>query len=146
MYKSLLVAVDGSEQAEKALMLACRLARADEAQLHIVHAPEVLSHPAILIWGMGAIAMKDSPEELEKTGNKIVKRAALEAGELGVTRVQTHVVRGEPARAIIHEAEKLGADVIVMGCRGLGNLSGLMMGSVSHKVSHSAKCGVITVR
>ena len=146
MYTSLLVAVDGSEQAEKALMLACRLALADDALLHIVHAPEVLSHPATLIWGIGSIAIEDSHEELESTGNKIVERAALEARELGVTRVQTHVVRGEPARAILHQSETLGVDVIVMGCRGLGNLSGLMMGSVSHKVSHSARCGVITVR
>ncbi|WP_319782160.1 universal stress protein [Oceanisphaera sp. IT1-181] len=146
MYKSLLVAIDGSKQSEKALTLACHLARQDDAQMHIVHAPEVLQHPAMMTWGIGAVALGDSPEDLEVTGNKVVERAVQEANALGVTQVQAHVVRGEPARAIIQEAEDLGVDVIVMGCRGLGNLEGMAMGSVSHKVSHSAKCGVITVR
>ncbi|MGO4999019.1 universal stress protein [Oceanisphaera sp. W20_SRM_FM3] len=146
MYKSLLVAIDGSKQSEKALTLACHLARQDNAELHIVHAPEVLQHPAVMIWGIGAVSLGDSPEDLEATGNKIVTRAVQEANAFGVTKVQAHVVRGEPARAIIREAEVLGVDVIVLGCRGLGNLEGMAMGSISHKVSHSAKCGVITVR
>ena len=146
MYKSLLVAVDGSKQSEKALILACHLARQDHAQLHIVHAPEMLQLPAVMTWGIGAVSLGSSSEELEVTGNKIVERAIAHAHELGIIHVHVHVVRGEPAHAIIREAEKLGAEVIVLGCRGLGNLEGMAMGSVSHKVSHSAKCGVITVR
>ena len=145
MYKSLLVALDGSKQSEKALILACHLARDDNAELHIVHAPEILQHPAVMTWGLGSVTLGDH-DELHVTGNKIVERAIVEARELGVTQVHAHVVRGEPARAIIQEANKLGVEVIVMGCRGLGNLEGMAMGSVSHKVSHSAKCGVITVR
>ena len=146
MYQSLLVAIDGSKQGKKALVLACHLARQDDAELHLVHVPESLPHEATLIWGIGAIAIEDSRKELEITGNKILARAELEARELGVNRVYAHIARGEPARAILHQSETLGVDVIVMGSRGLGNLSGLMMGSVSHKVSHSASCGVITVR
>lgn len=145
MYKSLLVAIDGSKQSEKALTLACHLARQDDAQVHIVHAPQVLQHPAIMTWGLGSVTLGDN-DELEVTGNKIVERAIQEANALGVTNVQGHVVRGEPAQAIIQEAQKLGVDVIVLGCRGLGNLEGMALGSISHKVNHSAKCGVITVR
>ena len=145
MYKSLLVALDGSKQSKKALILACHLARDDNAELHIVHAPEILQHPAVMTWGLGSVTLADH-DELHVTGNKIVERAILEARELGVVYVHGHVVSGEPAHAIIHQAEKLGVEVIVMGCRGLGNLEGMAMGSVSHKVSHSAKCGVITVR
>ncbi|ART81847.1 universal stress protein [Oceanisphaera profunda] len=146
MYKSLLVAIDGSKQSEKALTLACHLARQDDAQVHIVHAPQALQHPAMMTWGIGSVSLDDSREELEVTGNKIVERAIQEASALGVAHVQGHVVRGEPAHAIIQEAQKLGVDVIVLGCRGLGNLEGMALGSISHKVNHSAKCGVITVR
>ena len=146
MYNSLLVAVDGSKQSEKALILACHLALHDDAEVHIVHAPEVLQHPAMMTWGIGAVSMEDSREELDATGSQVVEHAVSAARDLGVTKVHGHVVRGEPTRAIIRQSEALGVDVIVIGCRGLGNLSGLVMGSVSHKITHSAKCGVITVR
>lgn len=146
MYKSLLVAVDGSKQSKKALSLACHLAKQDDAEVHLVHVPEALPHEATLIWGIGAVAVEDSRKDLETTGQKILARAELEARELGVTRVHTHLAQGEPARSIIRQAETLGVDVIVMGSRGLGNLAGLMMGSVSHKISHNAKCGVIIIR
>ncbi|GHA23266.1 universal stress protein [Oceanisphaera arctica] len=146
MYKSLLVAVDGSEHSKKALTLACHLARQDDAVIHILHVPEVLPHEATLIWGIGAVAIGDELKEMSAAGKKVIAGAEAEARKLGATNVQTHVARGEPARAIIQESKSLGVDVIVMGCRGLGDLAGLMMGSVSHKVSHSAKCGVITVR
>lgn len=95
MYKSLLVALDGSKQSEKALILACHLARDDNAELHIVHAPEVLQHPAVMTWGLGSVILGDN-DELQVTGNQIVERAVLEARELGVTHVHAHVVRGDP--------------------------------------------------
>lgn len=146
MYQSLLVAVDGSEHGKKALELASYLAAQDDASLHILHVPEVLSHDATLVWGIGAVSIEAGRQELEEAGSKIIARAAEQARALGVKRVQTHVAQGEPARTIIRMAETLGVEAIVLGSRGLGNLAGLVMGSISHKVTHSAKCGVITVR
>ncbi|WP_298715546.1 universal stress protein [uncultured Oceanisphaera sp.] len=146
MYSSLLVAVDGSEHSRKALTLACHLARQDDATVHILHVPEVLPHEATLIWGIGAVAIGDELKEMDAAGKKVLAGAEAEARKLGVKHLQTHTARGEPARAIMHEAKALDVDVIVMGCRGLGDLAGLMMGSVSHKVNHGAECGVITVR
>ncbi|ATG74670.1 universal stress protein [Zobellella denitrificans] len=146
MYKSLLVAVDGSKYGKKALELAAYLACQDDASLHIVHVPEVLSHDATLVWGIGAVSIEAGRQELEEAGRKVMARAEEQARALGVKHLQTHLVQGEPARAIIRTAEELGVDVIVIGSRGLGDLAGLVMGSISHKVTHSAKCGVITVR
>ncbi|MBO1518515.1 universal stress protein [Oceanisphaera pacifica] len=146
MYTSLLVAVDGSKQSEKALTLACYLAQSNQAKIHIVHAPEVLQHPAIMTWGLGAVSLESSREELAAMSSKLVEHAVSVAKEQGINQVEGHVIYGEPTLAIIKQADNLGVDVIVMGCRGLGNLSGLVMGSVSHKVSHSAQCGVITIR
>ncbi|MFH7587697.1 MULTISPECIES: universal stress protein [Oceanimonas] len=146
MYKSLLVAVDGSKHGRKALELACHLARVDNAELHILHVPEVLPHEATLIWGIGAVAISDELKEMEALGNRILAGAEAEAQKLGVGNIYTHVDKGEPARTILKQTEKLGVDVVVLGTRGLGDLAGLVMGSVSHKVANSAKCGVITVR
>lgn len=147
MYDSILVAVDGSEEGKKALKLACTLARQENAQLHILHVPEPLYYPTTMVWGIGPVMpMYDDRSELEAAAKKIIEGAAAHARELGVENVQAEVIQGDPARTIMTQAETLNVDTIVMGSRGLGNLSGFIMGSVSHKVSNSAKCGVIVVR
>lgn len=145
MFKTLLVPVDGSEHAKKALRVACQLARQNDATLHILHIPEELAHETTLVWGIGAIALEASREERERTGRQVVDRAAEDARQQGVAHVETIIGQGEPARSIISEARKSGADAIVMGSRGLSDLKGLIVGSVSHKVSHAASCTVITV-
>ncbi|WP_260579460.1 universal stress protein [Vreelandella populi] len=55
-------------------------------------------------------------------------------------------MQGDPVRVILDTADTCDIDTIVMGNRGLSNLGGIVIGSVSHKVSYSAKCHVITVR
>lgn len=145
MYQSLLVAVDGSENGKKALELAAHLAQG-ETTLHILHIPESLAHETTLVWGIGAVSLEASRQDLEAAGKQVIERAEAQARELGVAKVETHLGQGEPARTILGQAKTLGVDAIVLGSRGLGDLAGLVMGSVSHKVMHSAKCGVITVR
>ena len=57
-----------------------------------------------------------------------------------------YIVRmGSPADVILEEAARVGVDAIVMGSRGLSDIKGLLVGSVSHKVLHAAKCTVVTV-
>jgi nucleotide-binding universal stress UspA family protein len=53
---------------------------------------------------------------------------------------------GDPVKEILRQAEEDSANLIVMGSRGLGDLQGLLMGSVSHKVNHLAKQTCITVK
>nr|WP_298249700.1 universal stress protein [uncultured Halomonas sp.] len=146
MYTSILVPVDGSEHAQKALAVACQLARQDGSTLHLVHIPEELSHETTLVWGIGAIAIEASREEREEAGKQVASRAAEAAREQGATRVETVIAQGDPARAILSESRKRGVDAIVMGSRGLSDLKGFVVGSVSHKVAHTAECTVITVR
>lgn len=146
MYTSILVPVDGSEHAQKALAVACQLARQDGSALHLVHIPEELSHETTLVWGIGAIAIEASREEREEAGKQVASRAAEAAREQGATRVETVIAQGDPARAILSESRKRGVDAIVMGSRGLSDLKGFVVGSVSHKVAHTAECTVITVR
>nr|WP_281430368.1 universal stress protein [Salinicola acroporae] len=65
------------------------------------------------------------------------------AGDAG--EVTYHVVEGRPAQTIVQQATDLGVDMIIMGSRGLSDLKSLVVGSVSHKVSHIAPCPVITL-
>ncbi|KAA0011234.1 universal stress protein [Billgrantia pellis] len=146
MFHSILVPVDGSEGAKKALDVACQLADRADATLHILHIPEELSHETTLVWGIGAIAVEASRQEREDIGHQVVEKAAEIARSLGVTKIETVIGQGDPARTIVSEARRRGVDAIVMGSRGLSDLRGLMVGSVSHKVSHVAECTVITVR
>lgn len=146
MYKSILVPVDGSEGAKKALDVACQLASQADTTLHILHIPEEFSHETTLVWGIGAIAIEASREEREDIGRQVVDKAAEAARARGIARIETVVGQGDPARTIVSEARRRGVEAIVMGSRGLSDLRGLVVGSVSHKVSHVADCTVITVR
>ncbi len=64
----------------------------------------------------------------------------------GVGAIETALVDGDPTRCILDHADRTGADLIVMGSRGLGDLRGLLMGSVSHKVTRLARCTCIAVK
>lgn len=146
MFRSILVPVDGSVHAQKALDVACQLARQDEASLILLHIPEQLAHDTLLVWGIGAVEMTATQEELESAGQQVRDRAAEAARDAGVAHVEAMVAQGDPTRVILGEAKRRGVDAIVMGSRGLGDLKGMVVGSVSHKVSHAADCTVITVR
>lgn len=145
MYQTLLVPVDGSENARHALAIACKLAIQDRARVHILHIPETLSHDTRLIWGAGSVLMDAPQDEVERAGKKIAEGARQEATEHGVTDVDVSIQQGDPARVILEQASLLGVDAVVMGSRGLSDIAGLVVGSVSHKVSHAADCEVITV-
>jgi len=76
----------------------------------------------------------------------VLQIAKDDAGNRGLTDIETMVVIGDPARAIVEAATKKKADLIVIGSRGLGDLQGLLLGSVSHKVAQSASCSCVVVR
>ncbi|MFG6158000.1 universal stress protein [Halomonas sp. 1390] len=146
MFHSILVPIDGSEHAKKALAVACQLARQEQASLILLHIPEQLAQDTLLVWGIGAVEMKASQEELEAAGRQIRDRATEAARDAGVEHIEAMIAQGDPTRTILDEARRRDVDAIVMGSRGLGDLKGLVVGSVSHKVSHAADCTVITVR
>ena len=146
MYQSILIPVDGSEGAKKALEVACQLANQTNATLHILHIPEELAQEAVLVWGIGAVAIEASRQEREEVGKQVVDKAAESARAQGITQIETVIGQGDPARVIVNESRQRGVEAIVMGSRGLSDLRGLVVGSVSHKVSHIADCTVITVR
>ncbi len=79
-------------------------------------------------------------------GERLLSDAADRARGQAVPSVRTVVREGDPASAILAVAKEADADLIVMGRRGLGDLAGLLLGSVSQKVTHLAECACLTVR
>ena len=79
-------------------------------------------------------------------GERLIEEAARRAKASAVTNVRTFLEAGDPATAILRVAQAEAADLIVMGRRGLGDLAGLLLGSVSHKVTQLAACACLTVR
>lgn len=82
----------------------------------------------------------------EILGQRILQQAQDMARAKGVEDVRAKTLDGEPVEQILKCAEKEKVDLIVLGSRGLGDLKGLLMGSVSHKVCHLATCTCLTVK
>ncbi|WP_083007455.1 universal stress protein [Halomonas sp. GT] len=146
MFDSILVPVDGSEHAKQAIKIACRLLNKGASKVCLLHVPEVLGYKTTMVWGLGGVNPESTLEELEKAGEKLLEKAAEFATQAGAYQVERKLVSGDPTSVILEEANVSRVDAIVMGSRGLSNLGSVMVGSVSHNVSHAAKCPVITVR
>ena len=83
---------------------------------------------------------------LTAIGELITAAARKTVAEKGVDHVSVQIVGGRPADAIIDAVDRTKADMIVMGSRGFGNLKGMLMGSISHKVSNLSPVTCITVK
>jgi nucleotide-binding universal stress UspA family protein len=82
----------------------------------------------------------------ETLAEGILEQATRRAKLKGANRVETRVEFGDAAPVILATAKQCSADLIVLGSRGLSDLRGLMMGSVSHKVANLAEVTVLTVK
>jgi nucleotide-binding universal stress UspA family protein len=88
-----------------------------------------------------------APRELVHViGQQIVERAESAAKKAGVKKIKTIIADGDPADVILKCAEKEKAGMIILGSRGLSDLKGFFLGSVSHKVSAHAECSCVTVK
>jgi len=148
MAEHILVAVDGSDHADRAVDFAAEIARCFGCPMTILNVAASATPVPMMMGSYAELEQiwTESREALEDAGRQIVERAKRRATDAGLTDVHTRVAVGSPALVITQVAADLGADVIVMGRRGLGDLEGLLLGSVSHKVAHVADATVITVR
>lgn len=146
----IIVAVDGSDHARNAVDMAADLAAHYEAALSVVHVATELTSgqvpPDLALYHEITRAMQPQSDKLREAAQQIADHAAQQARGAGAKRVETIVDEGDPASTIVRLADELGTDLIVMGSRGLGGIAGLLLGSVSHKVTHLAPCPVLTVR
>ncbi|HTU97821.1 MAG TPA: universal stress protein [Solirubrobacteraceae bacterium] len=144
MVGSILVGTDGSDAAGAALAEAVRLARALDARLQIVSAYEPVSEPHLRIGRVHVPA--DVQVNLREEVLALLEAAQREAEAAGVDRVETFARVGDAADAILDVAEEQGADLIVVGNKGMTGATRFLLGSVPNKVSHHAPCSVMIVR
>lgn len=94
----------------------------------------------------GYVPAPPPPELLTAIGKQLLEDAEAAARKAGVKEVSTVTYGGDAADAILECADKEKADMIVLGSRGLSDLKGFFLGSVSHKVSNHASCTCVTVK
>jgi nucleotide-binding universal stress UspA family protein len=145
--KKILLAADGSEHALRAATTAGELSAAFHAPVDVVHVvSDVMSVTAGAVHEYARIeqiAMQQR-ELLQTVGSDTIRKAANAVRSAGGTVGGTDLLMGSAAHEIVRYADHHGCDCIVMGRRGLGNITGLLMGSVSHKVAHLTERTLVT--
>jgi nucleotide-binding universal stress UspA family protein len=141
MFHSILVAVDGSPDAEQALAQAIDLASSERARLTLFSALQ--APPAIAYNGMGGDVVTKLVRESEQEAQALLRDAVQRVPEdVSVTSV----LSTEPVRAaLVNQIEKGEHDLVVMGSRGRGALRSALLGSVSHYVLHHSPAPVLIV-
>lgn len=141
----ILLATDGSEHAVNAARITARLVRElREAEVVVVNVGHI---PALALGGPGdgLVDLAGLEEGLRQAGQAILKKTG---GLMSGTAARVSLVyrSGDPAGEIMKAAEEHRVDLIAMGSRGLGQIGGLIIGSVSERVLHSAPVPVLIVR
>lgn len=146
MTQLVLVPVDGSEHAKKALTFAIDWAQHHNGSIHVLNVPDLPSASELAFVDTYSIDVSQSMERLEAIGQDIVAEAMEIIRKAGISEVTGTVAVGNPAHQILDKAEELNAALIVMGSRGMGGFRSLLVGSVSHKVMQHANCTTVVVR
>ncbi len=141
-FQTILVPVDFSTHSDKALDCALMLAKTFGARVHLLHAYhlpiQVATPDQVIIPRDFWTAVRDSAaRKLEKALQKVTSTGV---------KGETHLAELPPAQAITQTAEKIGADLVVMGTRGLTGLKHVLLGSVAERTIRSVSCPVMTVK
>jgi nucleotide-binding universal stress UspA family protein len=140
MFHHVLIGYDGSANGKKALEYGIDFAMHVSAELTIVTVfPDVPDY-------LGSPQYDEIVAKVTNKARETAEMAAEQARACGIESVRVEVIEGSPAEAIMAVAETRGCDCIVVGSRGHGELAGLLLGSVSHKLAHHAKIPVLIVK
>jgi nucleotide-binding universal stress UspA family protein len=146
VFKHIVVGTDGSPTALHAVTEAAELARATGARLNIVCAYEPVPESRL------REEAREAPDDVRwminphEDADVALREAADRATEFGVTDIDQHARQGEPAGVLLDVAEEIGADLIVVGNKGMTGARRFLLGSVPNQVSHHAPCSVLIVR
>jgi nucleotide-binding universal stress UspA family protein len=136
MFEMAVLGLDGSESSDRALACATALAKRDGMKIHVVHAVEVLVGRA------GGPLHLDEDQRKAKIAEQVaeLKAAGIDA------ELEVHgSIAGGPAHVMTEAAERIGADLIIVGTRGHTAAVGILVGSVSQRLLHIARCPVLVV-
>jgi len=145
----ILLASDGSREAELAARTAADLANSTNSELHLITVargnpdPAYYTHEVVLRYE----TYEEALEAVKGEAQRVLDEQAQKVEEAGGAVEEAHLKIGErPDQAIVHLAEELGVGLIVMGSQGLGGVRRALMGSISDFVVRHAHCPVMIVR
>jgi nucleotide-binding universal stress UspA family protein len=144
MFSKVLVGIDGSPFAEKALRCAVDIAKTYRSKLIIVHVV-LRRFYAVAPSEAGILATTVFVKEMETEGKEIINKAEAYVREQGVD-YDCRLLQGVPAEEIVKLSQDEKADLVVLGSRGLSEVRAFLLGSVSDKVSHHTKCPTLIVK
>jgi nucleotide-binding universal stress UspA family protein len=154
----ILLATDGSTEAELAARTAVDLSQKTDSELHLIHVLDVakVALSMAVLYSEATdpegvelpdpVLEEDLEQRAKQGGRKVLDEEEQRVRSAGGTVAHSHLMMGAVEREIVHLAEDLGAGLIVMGSRGLGGLRRALMGSVSDSVVRHAHCPVMVVR
>lgn len=153
MYDVILLAVDGSKHSAATIHAAAELAKAFHSEVVVVHARQVVQSPFTVgadMIGIPTLAVGEEmtvvDHDLDSAAHRLVDHMVTELASQGL-KARGEVMSGQSTtKSILEVAEESGADLIVIGSRGLSDLTGLLLGSVAHQVVQHAHCPVLIVR
>ncbi len=140
-YKHILVAVDGSKEAEWAFKKSVQIAKRNDSALNLVHVIDTRSFAAIEAYD------RSIADRATRYGKELLADYKKEAEAAGVTKVNTFVEYGSPKVVIPKQvASQVKADLIICGATGLNAMERFLIGSVSEYITRSATCDVLIIR
>lgn len=145
MFDHILVPVDGSDNALLALEKAVELQKLTGAKLTVL---TIYRHHSMLEASFSMVRPQDPgnmDDIMRGAAKEVAEAAKARAVELGAVEARAFVKNGPVARNIVSFAEEHDVDLIVIGSRGMGSIESYLLGSVSHKVTGTAKCPVLVV-
>ena len=144
MIHSILVPVDGSDNSDRALEFALEIGKRFESDVEILH---VASKPVDVFNTTPDTLEEEHFKRIVLNKQEMLKEALRHASALAPhLTVTTKLLEGNPANQILAEADEGNYDLIIMGSRGLGNIQGLLLGSVSRIIINRANVPVTIVK
>ena len=149
MIKKILVAIDGSEQSDKALDFALDLARNYSAEIVLINvlSPSLISYVYNSRMFVPNVDYSNYLNQISNGHERLLSKALDKAKNFQETlKVSKELVEGRPAEKIVETAKKGMFDLIVVGSRGLSGFKEIFLGSVSNRVADMAHCPVLIVK
>lgn len=144
----ILLAVDGSASSDEAIAEIVKRPWPEQTEVKVI---TIFGLPVVVglePWAAGPMYFDDIQKAAASAAHSVLEKSLtkLKAQCGNKLKITGEVIQGSPNQEIVEEAERWGADLIVMGSRGLGAWNRMLLGSVSNAVTHHAKCSVEIVR
>ncbi|MCH4826333.1 universal stress protein [Planococcus halocryophilus] len=140
-YKRILVAIDGSQEAEWAFKKSIEIAKRNEAALNLIYVVDTRSYSAM------TKSVPDPEDRIFDHGKELLNNYKKDALAAGIASIHVYVVPGSPDKVISRDyAKRLDIDLIVCGAQGLNAIEQYILGSVSQHIVSSSPCDVLVVR